>query len=195
MACSEEYSKKFLLDYNFPPYSVGECKPIRGPGRREIGHGMLAERSLKAVIPPADAVPVHGPARLRDPGVERLVEHGVGLRRDAGAHGRRRADQAAGRRHLGRPRHGEGQVHVLLTDIQGDEDHYGDMDFKVAGHAEGRDRHSARHQARRHHRRRSSAARSNRRSEARLQILKTMLGDAAGPAEGDQPVRPAHGAR
>src|SRR5207248_1618530 len=47
----EEYSKKFMLDYNFPPFSVGECRPIRGPGRREIGHGALAERSLKAVIP------------------------------------------------------------------------------------------------------------------------------------------------
>src|SRR5207244_3755211 len=46
----EEYSKKFMLDYNFPPFSVGECKPIRGPGRREIGHGALAERSLNAVI-------------------------------------------------------------------------------------------------------------------------------------------------
>ena len=53
----EEYSKKFMLDYNFPPYSVGECKPIRGPGRREIGHGMLAERSLKAVIPPPTKFP------------------------------------------------------------------------------------------------------------------------------------------
>src|SRR5262249_32637658 len=47
----EEYSKKFMLDYNFPPFSVGECRPIRGPGRREIGHGALAECSLKAVIP------------------------------------------------------------------------------------------------------------------------------------------------
>ena len=53
----DEYSKKFYLDYNFPPYSVGECKPIRGPGRREIGHGMLAERSLKAVIPPPTKFP------------------------------------------------------------------------------------------------------------------------------------------
>src|SRR5439155_26168647 len=41
---AEEYSKKFMLDYNFPPFSVGECRPIRGPGRREIGHGALAER-------------------------------------------------------------------------------------------------------------------------------------------------------
>src|SRR5213080_3865518 len=50
---ADEYSKKFMLDYNFPPFSVGECRPIRGPGRREIGHGALAERSLKAVIPAA----------------------------------------------------------------------------------------------------------------------------------------------
>src|SRR6185436_11080072 len=48
---ADEFSKKFMLDYNFPPFSVGECKPIRGPGRREIGHGALAERSLKAVLP------------------------------------------------------------------------------------------------------------------------------------------------
>src|SRR5262249_47385542 len=53
----EEYSKKFMLDYNFPPFSVGECRPIRGPGRREIGHGALAERSLKAVIPGPDKFP------------------------------------------------------------------------------------------------------------------------------------------
>jgi polyribonucleotide nucleotidyltransferase len=54
---AEEYSKKFMLDYNFPPFSVGECRPIRGPGRREIGHGALAERSLKPVIPTPDRFP------------------------------------------------------------------------------------------------------------------------------------------
>ena len=53
----DEYSKKFMLDYNFPPFAVGECRPIRGPGRREIGHGALAERSLKAVIPGPDEFP------------------------------------------------------------------------------------------------------------------------------------------
>jgi polyribonucleotide nucleotidyltransferase len=53
----EEYSKKFMLDYNFPPFSVGECKPIRGPGRREIGHGMLAERSVKPVLPDPEKFP------------------------------------------------------------------------------------------------------------------------------------------
>src|SRR5262249_12734440 len=53
----DEFSKKFMLDYNFPPFSVGECKPIRGPGRREIGHGALAERSLKAVLPSPEKFP------------------------------------------------------------------------------------------------------------------------------------------
>ena len=55
----DEYSKKFMLDYNFPSFSVGECRPIRGPGRREIGHGALAERSLKPVIPG----PINSPTR------------------------------------------------------------------------------------------------------------------------------------
>ena len=50
----EEYSKRFMLDYNFPSFSVGECRPIRGPGRREIGHGALAERSVKPVVPDSD---------------------------------------------------------------------------------------------------------------------------------------------
>ncbi|MBN1852286.1 MAG: polyribonucleotide nucleotidyltransferase, partial [Pirellulales bacterium] len=53
----EEYSKKFMLDYNFPPFSVGECRAIRGPGRREIGHGALAERSIKPILPDPDEFP------------------------------------------------------------------------------------------------------------------------------------------
>ena len=53
----EEYSKRFMLDYNFPSFSVGECRPIRGPGRREIGHGMLAERSVNPVLPDHDEFP------------------------------------------------------------------------------------------------------------------------------------------
>ena len=129
--------KKFMLDYNFPPFSVGECKPIRGPGRREIGHGMLAERSLKAVIPPPTKFPYTIRARLRHPRVERLVDHGVGLRRHAGADGRRRADHAsrwpASRSAWSRT----ATSSRLLTDIMGDEDHFGDMDFKVAGTAAG----------------------------------------------------------
>ena len=81
--------------YNFPPYSVGETGRCRGPGRREIGHGALAQRALEPVIPPRGGVPVHDPGRLRDPGVERFVVDGLGLRRDARADGRRRADQGA----------------------------------------------------------------------------------------------------
>ena len=53
----EEYSQKFMLHYNFPSYSVGEVRPIRGPGRREIGHGALAERTLVAVLPTVDQFP------------------------------------------------------------------------------------------------------------------------------------------
>ena len=53
----DEYSKKFMLDYNFPSFSVGECRPIRGPGRREIGHGCLAERSVAPVLPSAEDFP------------------------------------------------------------------------------------------------------------------------------------------
>ena len=53
----DEYSKKFMLDYYFPPFSVGETRPLRGPGRREIGHGALAEKALLPVIPPVEDFP------------------------------------------------------------------------------------------------------------------------------------------
>ncbi|HEX4607591.1 MAG TPA: polyribonucleotide nucleotidyltransferase [Urbifossiella sp.] len=132
----EEYSKKFMLDYNFPPYSVGECKPIRGPGRREIGHGMLAERSLKAVIPPATRFPYtirlvseilesNGSSSMASVcgGTLALMDAGVPIKRPV-------AGISVGLVM-------EKDNHVLITDIQGDEDHYGDMDFKVAGTQKG----------------------------------------------------------
>ena len=132
----EEYSKKFMLDYNFPPYSVGECKPIRGPGRREIGHGMLAERSLKAVIPP----PTRFPYTIRL--VSEILESN-GSSSMATVCGGTLALMDAGVP-IKRPVAGisiglvtEGERYALLTDIQGDEDHYGDMDFKVAGTQKG----------------------------------------------------------
>ncbi len=132
----DEYSKKFMLDYNFPPFSVGECRPIRGPGRREIGHGALAERSLKAVIPGPEKFPYT--IRVVSDILESNGSSSMasGLRRHAVADGRRRADQRSGGRHLHRPGQGAGPVH-LLTDIMGDEDHFGDMDFKVAGTGRG----------------------------------------------------------
>ena len=132
----DEYSKKFFLDYNFPPYSVGECKPIRAPGRREIGHGMLAERSLKAVIPP----PTRFPYTIRL--VSEILESN-GSSSMASVCGGTLALMDAGVP-IKRPVAGisvglvmEKDTFSLLTDIQGDEDHYGDMDFKVAGTQKG----------------------------------------------------------
>ncbi|HEY2784719.1 MAG TPA: polyribonucleotide nucleotidyltransferase [Fimbriiglobus sp.] len=128
-----EYSKKFSLDYNFPPYSVGECKPIRGPGRREIGHGMLAERSLKAVMPVPSKFPYtvrlvseilesNGSSSMASVcgGCLALMDAGVPIK------------QPVAGISIGLVSDGPDK-HALLTDIQGDEDHYGDMDFKVAG--------------------------------------------------------------
>ena len=76
-----ESRKRFMLHYNFPPFSVGEVKFLRGPGRREIGHGALAERALRVMLPDEEAVPLHDPHRLGHPGVERVVLHGLDLRR------------------------------------------------------------------------------------------------------------------
>ena len=76
-----ETYKRFMLHYNFPPFSVGEVQFLRGPGRREIGHGALAERALAPLMPDRREVPLHRPRRLRHPRVERLVVDGVGLRR------------------------------------------------------------------------------------------------------------------
>jgi len=132
----EGYSKKFMLDYNFPSFSVGECKPIRAPGRREIGHGMLAERSLKAVMPPTTKFPYT--VRL----VSEILESN-GSSSMASVCGGTLALMDAGVP-IKRPVAGisiglctRGDEYVLLTDIQGDEDHYGDMDFKIAGTQKG----------------------------------------------------------
>jgi polyribonucleotide nucleotidyltransferase len=128
----DEYSKKFMLDYNFPPFSVGECRPIRGPGRREIGHGALAERCLKAVIPGPEKFPYtirvvsdilesNGSSSMASVcgGTLSLMDAGVPI-----------SDPVAGIS-IGLVK--DKDKFALLTDIMGDEDHYGDMDFKVAG--------------------------------------------------------------
>ncbi|MCS7014683.1 MAG: polyribonucleotide nucleotidyltransferase [Gemmatales bacterium] len=128
----EEYTKKFMLDYNFPPFSVGEVRPIRGPGRREVGHGALAERSLKAVIP----APEEFPYTIRV--VSEILESN-GSSSMATVCGATLSLMDAGVP-IYQPVAGisiglvkEDDRYVLLTDIMGDEDHYGDMDFKVAG--------------------------------------------------------------
>ena len=132
----DEYAKAFMLDYNFPSYSVGECRPIRGPGRREIGHGALAERSVAPVIPDAEKFPYtiriisditesNGSSSMASVCGSTLVlmDAGVPIR------------QPVAGISIGLVQ--DGDDYVLLTDIMGDEDHFGDMDFKIAGSQRG----------------------------------------------------------
>lgn len=132
----DEYSKKFMLDYNFPPFSVGECRPIRGPGRREIGHGNLAERSLKAVIPPPDKFPytIRVVSDIMESNGSSSMASVCGATLSLMDAGVPISDPVAGIS-IGLVK--EGERFILLTDIQGDEDHLGDMDFKIAGTGRG----------------------------------------------------------
>jgi polyribonucleotide nucleotidyltransferase len=131
-----EASKRFMLHYNFPPFSVGEVGFMRGPGRREIGHGALAERSLLNIIPPETTFPY----TLRV--VSDILESN-GSSSMATVCGASLALMDAGvplPSHVGGIAMGlvkEGDDYAVLTDIAGAEDHYGDMDFKVAGTREG----------------------------------------------------------
>src|SRR5205085_9376865 len=132
----DEYNQKFLLHYNFPSYSVGEVRPIRGPGRREIGHGALAERSLIAVLPTVDKFPYtvrvisdifesNGSSSMASScaGCLALMDAGVPISKMVGGIS------------VGVVQ--EGEKYELLTDIMGEEDHFGDMDFKVCGTRDG----------------------------------------------------------
>ena len=131
-----EYWKTYMLHYNFPPYCVGETKPMRGTSRREIGHGNLAERALKAVMPADGVFPYtvrvvsevmesNGPSSMAPvcAGALSLMDAGVPIKAPV-------AGIAMGLIK-------EGDEVRILSDILGDEDHHGDMDFKVAGTAEG----------------------------------------------------------
>lgn len=132
----EEETKRFMHQYNFPPFSTGEARPLRGPARREIGHGALAERALEAVIPDEDAFPY----------TIRLVSEVLssnGSTSMASVCGSTLALMDAGVPIL-MPVAGISiglvtgdDKYVLLTDIQGMEDGHGDMDFKIAGTCEG----------------------------------------------------------
>jgi polyribonucleotide nucleotidyltransferase len=131
-----EASKRFMLHYNFPPFSVGEVGFMRGPGRREIGHGALAERSLSSLIP----TEAQFPYTMRV--VSDILESN-GSSSQATVCGASLALMDAGvplASHVGGIAMGlvlEGGKYAVLTDIAGAEDHYGDMDFKVAGTREG----------------------------------------------------------
>jgi polyribonucleotide nucleotidyltransferase len=131
-----ETSKRFMLHYNFPPFSVGEVGFMRGAGRREIGHGALAERSLSAVIPDekkfpytirvvSDILESNGSSSMASVcgGALALMDAGVPV-----------AEPIAG---IAMGLVLEGKDYAILTDIAGAEDHYGDMDFKVAGSRRG----------------------------------------------------------
>jgi len=131
-----ETYKTFMLHYNFPPFSVGEVKPLRSPGRREIGHGMLAERALKSAIPP----------KLEFPYTIRIVSdilESNGSSSMATVCGGSLALMDAGvpiKSHVAGIAMGlikEEERVVILTDILGLEDHLGDMDFKVTGTQKG----------------------------------------------------------
>jgi len=129
--------KRFMHHYNFPPYCAGEVRPIRGPGRREIGHGMLAEKALIPLIPNSDEFPYtirivteilssNGSTSMASVSSASLalMDAGVPIKR------------AAAGIALGLMQDPKGN-YKILTDIQGPEDHHGDMDFKIAGTREG----------------------------------------------------------
>ena len=129
----EEYSKRFMLDYNFPPFSVGEARPIRGPGRREIGHGALAERSVKPVIPGADdfAYTIRVVSDILESNGSSSMASVCGATLALMDAGVPITNPVAGIS-VGLVKESETDW-VLLTDILGEEDHFGDMDFKIAG--------------------------------------------------------------
>ncbi|MGE0362642.1 MAG: polyribonucleotide nucleotidyltransferase [Vicinamibacterales bacterium] len=133
-----EMWKRFMLHYNFPPFSVGEVKPMRGPGRREIGHGALAERALAPMMPAeadfaytvrivSDILESNGSSSMASVcgGSLAMMDAGVPIKAAvAGVAMGLIMDEATGK-------------YAVLSDIAGAEDHYGDMDFKVAGTAAG----------------------------------------------------------
>ena len=124
--------KSFMLHYNFPPFSVGEIKPMRGPGRREIGHGALAERSLRPVVPTKDVFPytvriVSDILESNGSSSMASVCSGALAMMDAGVPIKAPVSGIA----MGLVK--QGDRYAVLSDIAGVEDHLGDMDFKVSG--------------------------------------------------------------
>ncbi|MGA2025842.1 MAG: polyribonucleotide nucleotidyltransferase [Syntrophobacteraceae bacterium] len=131
-ALAGETFKSFMLHYNFPPFSVGEVRPLRGPGRREIGHGALAERSLKPSLPKNGEFPytirVVSEVLESNGSSSMATVCGASLAlMDAGVPV---TDAVAG---IAMGLIKEGDEFIILSDILGDEDHLGDMDFKVTG--------------------------------------------------------------
>lgn len=132
----EEYRQRFMLHYNFPPFCVGETRRIMGPGRRELGHGQLAEKSLKPVMPSKEDFPYtvkivsdilesNGSSSMASVcgGTLAMMDAGIPIKRPVAG--------------ISIGMVSEGDNYVLITDILGEEDHYGDMDFKISGTQDG----------------------------------------------------------
>ena len=160
---SLETDRRYMHHYNFPPYSVGETGFMRGPKRRDIGHGALAQRALEAMIPPAEDFPYT--IRIVSETLESNGSSSMGSvcgstlsLMDAGVPIKAPVSGIA----MGLVK--EGDDYVILTDIQGAEDHLGDMDFKVAGTRDGHHRAPDGHQDHRRHAGDHARARSSRRS-------------------------------
>ena len=175
----EEYGQDFMLHYNFPPYSVGEVGFIRGPGRREIGHGALAEKALERVKPDkadfpytiklvSDITESNGSSSMASAcgGMLAMMDAGVPVKNPV-------AGISVGLVM-------EGDRFELLTDIIGDEDHFGDMDFKVTGTTQGITaiQLDIKAEGLPHH---IMVAALERARKARLDILDTMLATIAAP--------------
>ena len=139
-----EYNKHFMLHYNFPPFSVGDVRPMRGPGRRDIGHGNLAEQSLRAMMPKtpeefpytirvvSEILASNGSSSMATvcAGSMALMDAGVPLKKAV-------AGIAMGVMVDEDPDDPDNPDYAILTDIQGPEDHHGDMDLKIAGTKDG----------------------------------------------------------
>ncbi len=132
----EEGYKSFMLHYNFPPYCVGEASPLRPPSRREIGHGALAERALKPVVPGEDTFPytIRVVSEILESNGSSSMATVCGTTLSLMDAGVPISQPVAG---IAMGLIQEGGKIVVLTDIMGDEDHSGDMDFKVAGGDDG----------------------------------------------------------
>ena len=124
--------KRFMLHYNFPPFSVGEVKMLRGPGRREVGHGALAERAVANIIPEADTFPytIRIVSDILESNGSSSMASVCGASLSMMDAGVPTKDSVAG---IAMGLIKEGENIAVLSDILGDEDHLGDMDFKVAG--------------------------------------------------------------
>ena len=131
---TDQSEETFYLHYNFPPFSTGEARPLRGTSRREVGHGNLAQRALKKVMPidcpytvriVSEILESNGSSSMASVCAGSLALMDAGIKIKSNVSG------------IAMGLISEGDKHAVLSDILGDEDHLGDMDFKVTGTKEG----------------------------------------------------------